>query len=312
MKYFTTLLFVILTFGFISCEEGGLLIESDISNETVVLIAPSDSTEVSSSTIFFDWEALEDATHYEIQIATPGFNNTQQLLLNSIDSLTFKELQLNTGDYQWRVKAMNSNYETQYTTASFKVTTIDTFSDNMVLLISPPENLITNSSSQNLQWQPVNGANLYRIRITDTFGVLEEELTSTNTNVAVTFPEGDFIWKVRAENETQNTLYSSRNILVDLTQPNTPILSNPENGETLTSQQVSFEWTRASIEGSVETDSIYVYRDMGLLNLVLKDLVTSPYETTLTNDTYYWFVKSFDEAGNESIQSSIFSFEVNE
>lgn len=295
----------------LACEEGGLLIESDISQRTVILNAPSDGVEISSNTIFFDWEFVEDATSYEIQVATPDFDNTQQLLLNTTDSLTFKELELNVGDYQWRVRAKNSGYETPYSTASFKVIPVENFSDNNVLLIAPQNNFVTNIPDQNLQWQIIAGATLYRIQILEN-GSVTDERTTTEDNFDYSFTEGSLTWQVRAENGTDNTLYTARDILVDVTNPNVPTLTLPENNTTLTSQDVSFEWNRKLVEGSAEFDSIYVYRDIDLTDLVVKDQGTSPFTSTLENNTYFWLVKGFDEAGNQSNDSDIFSFIVNQ
>ncbi len=294
-----------------ACEEGGLLIETDISDKTLVLLAPGDGVEVASNVVFFDWAAVEDATTYEIQVATPDFDNPQQLVVNVTDTITSYEQQLNTGNYEWRVRAKNSNYETAYTTASFKVVQAANFSDNIVVLSAPANNLVTNVAGQNLQWQSIDGATLYRIQILEN-GTITDEQTTAATNLDVTFPEGSHTWQVRAENGTENTLYSSREILVDITNPNTPTLTKPVDEVVLTSGGVSFEWTRAAIQGSVEFDSIYVYRDVNLTDLAVKDRATSPFDATLVNDTYYWFTKAFDEAGNESPDSSVFSFTVNE
>ena len=62
---------ILLLITMISCEEGGILFETDISEEEVVLLAPLDGAQVSGTTTFFDWEPLEDATTYEIQVAEP-------------------------------------------------------------------------------------------------------------------------------------------------------------------------------------------------------------------------------------------------
>lgn len=301
----------LLVLSLLACEEGGLLIETDITNSQVILLAPGDGVEVSSNSIFFDWEPVEDATSYEIQVATPDFDNTQQLLLNATDSVTFQELELNIGDYQWRVRAKNSGYETPYSTASFSIIPVENFSDNNVLLIAPQNNLATNIQDQSLQWQSIVGATLYRIQILENGAVIDER-TTTEDNFDISFTEGSLTWQVRAENGTDNTLYSSRDILIDITNPNVPKLSLPENNTTLTSQDVSFEWTRALVEGSVEFDSIYVYRDIDLTDLVVKDRGTSPFAATLENNTYFWLVKGFDEAGNESDDSDVFSFIVNQ
>lgn len=307
MKVFRYIVLFSLLFHF-SCEE--ILFEEDISDQSVILTAPSDGVEIASNAVFFDWEPIDEATSYQIQVAVPNFDDTQQLLLNVTDTISFYELELNVGDYQWRVRAKNDSYETLYTAASFKVVPVVNFSDFTVILDLPENNLITNEPVQNLQWQNVDGATLYRVQILDNGTVLQEQ-TTQDTNFDITFPEGSLNWQVRAENGTENTLYTERNILVDITNPNIPTLILPEDEAILTSGDVSFEWTREVIEGSTEFDTIYVYRDVALIDLVLSEQVTSPFETTLTADSYYWFVKAQDEAGNEGDDSSVFSFTIN-
>lgn len=291
-----------------SCEE--ILLEVDISDASVVLLAPANNVELPLNSILFDWEKVDDATAYEIQIATPNFDNAQQLSANTTDSITSYEISLNAGEYQWRVRAKNSSYETAYTKANFKVVPIVNFSDFTVLLNAPTENLITNEADQNLQWGVIDGATLYRIQVVNN-GAVVEEMTTENNTADLTFTEGNLSWQIRAENGTENTLYSSRNILVDTTIPNTPTLNLPANEAVLTLEDVSFEWTRAAIEGSAEFDTISIYRDAALTDLVLSEQVTSPFESTLTAGTYYWFVKAQDEAGNQGDDSSVFSFTIN-
>ncbi|GAB5400862.1 MAG: hypothetical protein Aureis2KO_24470 [Aureisphaera sp.] len=304
--------YLVIAVAFYACdEEGGLLIETDISNRTVTLIAPSNDTEISSNTVFFDWGTVNDATSYEFQIATPNFENPAQLVANTVDSLTTSQVELNVGTYEWRVKALNSNSETAYSSAAFQVVPIENFPDNTVILSNPTNNLVTNSANQTLEWQLIDGATLYRIQILEDGSVIDEQTTSTN-QFSATFSEGESTWQVRAENGTENTLYSARNILVDLTIPNTASLTAPVDETILTSGDVSFEWSRTPISGSIEIDSIYVYRDEILTDLVLKEQVTSPFNATLENDTYYWQVQAFDEAGNQGTGSSVFSFTVNQ
>ena len=296
-----------LIFNF-SCEE--ILFEEDISEKIVILLAPSDGVEIASNTVFFDWDPINEATSYQVQVAVPNFEDTQQLLLNVTDTITFYELQLNNGEYQWRVQARNTSYETQYTTANFSVVPVANFSDITVVLNTPEDNLITNVVDQNLEWQSVDGATLYRVQILEG-GIVSDEQTTEDSNLDITFPEGNQTWQVRAENGTENTLYSSRDILVDTTSPNTPILTLPLDESILTSGEVSFTWTRDAIDGSTVFDTIFIYRDAALTDLVLSEEVISAFETTLTNDTYYWFVKAHDAAGNEGEDSNVFSFTIN-
>lgn len=110
----------LVAFLFYSCEE--VFYEADISEIIVEILAPTDGVELTVGTQTFSWNQVEDADTYSIQIATPNFENATQILLDSVTTETSiaKEL-LTSGEYQWRVKAVNSEYETNYTTNSFSV-----------------------------------------------------------------------------------------------------------------------------------------------------------------------------------------------
>jgi hypothetical protein len=117
--------FFILFLVFIGCE--AVFVE-DISNESVILLAPSESSTVSSGDITFRWQLVDQAELYSIQIVSPSFENVNQFVLDTVvspvDSIqTSRSLtqDLDLGNYQWRVKALNSEYETQYSTVSFTV-----------------------------------------------------------------------------------------------------------------------------------------------------------------------------------------------
>tara|TARA_R110002051_G_scaffold2660_1_gene14286 strand:+ start:29010 stop:29363 length:354 start_codon:yes stop_codon:yes gene_type:complete len=114
-KYISTIL---LSFLLFSCE--AIFVE-DISQENVVLIAPSDNSEVATGNIHFNWQGIVDATNYQIQIATPNFNQASQVVLDSTVTATFFLKELGIGDYEWRIKASNSDYSTPYITNSFTV-----------------------------------------------------------------------------------------------------------------------------------------------------------------------------------------------
>ena len=180
----------------------------------------------------FNWNRVEEATSYRFQLADPNFENTRQLLIDSIiplDSLDNVGTSLNqtllNGNYAWRIKALNSNFETSYTTASFQV----------------------------------NG---------------DED--------------------------------------IDLVAPNTPALAAPTNGTTQNETAIAFSWTREDIPGTAERDSIYFYEEETLTTLISKDIGSNKtYAATVTSGTYYWFVKAFDTAGNESAASETFNFTIN-
>lgn len=92
----------------------------DISNDTVTLVAPSDNATLDLTSLTLTWNIFEDAEKYQIQIAKPNFENILQLVKDSTltgNSYTV-DLEPET-TYQWRVRAINSGYSTQYTTYTF-------------------------------------------------------------------------------------------------------------------------------------------------------------------------------------------------
>jgi len=110
-----------------SCED--LLEVPDISEESVELLAPSDSTTVVQSNVNFTWNEVFEATQYHVQVAAPNFENAAQIVVDTlivVDS-TFVSPRfakpLVDSDYEWRVKAQNSGYETEFSANKFSVNT---------------------------------------------------------------------------------------------------------------------------------------------------------------------------------------------
>lgn len=287
------------------------IFEDDISTETVTLIAPSEGAIITSDSVTFSWEEVIFAEEFTIQVATPNFENPIQVIVD--ETLTENSLSqmLTDGSYEWRVKAKNSSSETVYSSANFEVDSEISFEDQTVVIISPPDDFISNEPEINLQWQLVEGATLYRIQLIDPIDnsvVLEQ--TTIDTNIILTFPEGETTWQVRAENASANTSYSNQMLLVDSVSPNVPVLQTPMDLEEVPSATVTFTWTRDPIEGTAETDFIYIYSDVELTNLILNEEVSdNTFTTTLENSqTYYWLMNANDGAGNQSADSSVFSF----
>ncbi len=118
MKNIIALIIIISTF---SCEE--IINEQNITNDAIQLIAPSENVLLKTNKkIVFNWEALNGATAYKLQITTPNFSNATQLLTDTLVQRTdFSIESLPISAYEWRVKAINSAYETVFTTNGFIV-----------------------------------------------------------------------------------------------------------------------------------------------------------------------------------------------
>jgi hypothetical protein len=303
------LFFCFLSLLLFSCEK--IILVDNISDKEVMLVTPQDNAQFYAAGVSFTWESLENAEKYRLQIAKPNFANPAQIVLDTLISKTTYTKQLTIGNYEWRVKATNSSYGTAYKSRVFAVVSNDDFQSNTVMLVSPVNNLITNTALQNLTWQSILGATNYQVQVFDASNTVVKDQIVTSTNFSYTFPQGNYQWRVRASNGTNQTFYSSHAILVDTTNPNVPTLTDPGNTSVAPSTNVTFKWTRTAISGSAETDKIFIYTNSTLTNLQLSSETTSPFTTTLTTGTYYWVVKSYDAAGNTSNQSAVFNFSVN-
>ncbi|MEM7487369.1 MAG: hypothetical protein AAF348_19340 [Bacteroidota bacterium] len=222
---------VVVLLALLGCED--ILEVSDISDQTVPVLAPLEGSILTSNEVGFNWQRIDDATRFNIQIASPNFENATQIVLDSIiveDTLGNIETRivqdLFNGMYAWRIKALNSDYETAYTLNSFQV----------------------------------NG---------------DEDL--------------------------------------DIIPPNTPQLATPANGASQSDATVNFSWTREDVPGTAERDSIFIFSDESLQNLVTKALgANKTFTTNVATGTFYWRVRAYDAAGNESDNSTTFNFTVEE
>ena len=103
----------------LACED--ILPDQDISNDTVVLIAPSNDAVLNITTINFSWEAVQDADHYHLQIAQPSFQAALQIIQDTIITSNQYSTSLSANSYEWRVRGENGAYQTNYTTQNFSV-----------------------------------------------------------------------------------------------------------------------------------------------------------------------------------------------
>lgn len=105
--------------SFTACEE--LIEVEDISHKTVNILAPTQGSILNKTTLSFSWELVDASENYHLQVATPGFENAQQIVKDTILTGTHYLTTLEAKNYQWRVRAQNSGYTTAYTTQSFAI-----------------------------------------------------------------------------------------------------------------------------------------------------------------------------------------------
>jgi hypothetical protein len=111
-----------LKFWFIYLLSIGLLLpgcnevfEQNLNNQVVVLETPVDSLVSDNPSIVFSWNQMDASTFYVIQLASPGFDSLGSILLDTTISQNFYLGSLDSGTYQWRVRAYNSTSTTPFT-----------------------------------------------------------------------------------------------------------------------------------------------------------------------------------------------------
>ncbi|HEY3390350.1 MAG TPA: hypothetical protein VGK38_12300 [Prolixibacteraceae bacterium] len=288
--------------------------EEDISNQTVTLLSPGSGTETEIASQTFWWEKVEGASDYRLQVVTPSFESTETLILDTLISADKFTFTLYPSVYEWRVRAENSAWQTQWTKGQLQIYSTLDLTRQKVNLLSP--GLIINTKSIRFQWDGVTNAKSYSIvAYKDQWDGIS---AVTSTKVDTTFFEnelndGKYVWGVKAKNSISETLYSQKTLIVDTTPPTVPDLSSPSDSSAFTNTKVSFTWSSSDLTSGISQDTLKVFSDKSLTNLI-KSVATDSKaaEITFTNHAiYYWTVQSVDKAGNAGKTSDSFLFTIN-
>lgn len=94
-----------------ACEE---VLEPSLEDKKVRLMGPHNNLVTRDSLHSFFWEELKGATHYQLQVVTPGYANPVYLVADTTITKTFFDIELPAGAYQWRVRAKNSSTVSLY------------------------------------------------------------------------------------------------------------------------------------------------------------------------------------------------------
>ncbi len=292
------------------------VLEQDLDGDQVVLLAPADNLVTTNVAQVFWWEASDEVTGYRIRVVSPSFDSIASLVIDDqiTEGVTY-ETTLPAGVYQWTVVGTNSFSET--TPIIRNLTVLDDSTQNLltqtVLLVGPEDDLSQRDSIVSFFWQELEVATNYRIQIaTPDFSnsaFIVEDVLVESDNYETTLAEGDYQWRVRGENETSVTPYSTRTFNIDNSDPAAPILNTPNDRDTV-STPVFLSW---SIDESSSQDTLYIYSDSLLNNLVLQIGLTETSYTFMNGvlERYFWRLRSVDAAGNLSPFSSVRSFYLN-
>jgi len=101
---------------FVGCDD---IIEKDISKSFTEIIAPANNSTISGPEVLFWWNYVEGSDYYELQLVKPNFQSVEYLLADTIlekNKITFA---IDPGVYEFRIRACNSAYCTEYSYRNF-------------------------------------------------------------------------------------------------------------------------------------------------------------------------------------------------
>ena len=287
--------------------------ETQVDKDVIEVFIPRDSLVTDIVSQLFYWYPVNGVEKYELQIASPSFNQINQLVLDTNLSGTQFEFTLKPGSYEWSIRGYNHSSSTDYTTYRLYIDSTLNLTSQTILLTSPKDHDTSNQLAQHFNWQALYNAENYLFELYQPkqTGQLVYTMVTTDNFIYYNLPdEGSFEWRVRGQNSNSLSNFSTRQLFTDTTAPNIPSLLIPASNAILNAGDVSFEWSKSNGIGSSTFDTLYVALDSTLSSLKDKKHASYGEATidTLASGVYYWGVRSFDIAGNKSKMSAIRKF----
>ena len=307
----------------------------NITGETPVLILPMAHDTVATNPVHFKWEAIDGATEYHLQIASPSFSNISAYVLDSVVTGTDFYFELDSNQYELKLTASNNAYTSKtlgpvlfWVGATSNTTPVSA----QLVLTAPLNNTYLNSDFNGLfSWNALTGAANYEFELrkgvnfntgqiihTMTPGNSLDETLPSNT---LPLAEGQYTWRVIANDASSNYLTQKINsFIVDNTKPDSSVLNLPaNNGNVTIADSVTFTWTATPSTTSFHAPEFSIIEVSNSINFSTIIQTQTVYAQTkklalssLTiGNTYYWRVRVKDEAGNISSNSVIFHFTAN-
>src|SRR5581483_547239 len=290
------------------------------------------TTVLKSGTYFYKYE-LEVSTTSNfsspIQLLAPYTNAQTARIFNINDSYftPFSNLASNT-TYYWHVRACNASGPAGQCSA-WSATRYFRTAIQPPVLISPSNNFPEQSLRPDFDWQNVTGAGSYNLQISKYIN-FSPLVLNTNVVASAFTPAADLLsgstlyWRVRANPAPGNfgpSGWSEVRIFTTPKPPSVPILVSPANGALVTNRQPTLDWNNVVVpSGGAPFDhyEIQIADNPGFtgFNVIIAstttgDITASNYTPTsplITNTKYYWKVRSWDNAGNFSSWSAVWTF----
>jgi hypothetical protein len=296
---FVSLLMTIIFAG--SCKD---IIEENLSKSMITIVAPANNVSSSVATQFFKWEEVEGAETYQLQIVKPDFDSITQFILDTTIKTTQYSYVLQSGVYQWRVRAKNNTSNTDYVVHNLIIDSSLNLASDKVPLSTPADNSFSKRLTNTFRWQTLPNASYYTFRVfLNGTPIFSRDTTATTINYAFA-SEDTYQWNVLAYNSSSNSTSnggSPYTITIDTT---TPVAPNPTYlplNDTTSQNPVPITWSSAEAHATYQ---LLISKDSTFVNTgqTVKDTITSSLFYNFYNPTatlhYFWKVRAIDAAAN--------------
>lgn len=305
----------------VSCEK---IVAVDITNETPVLVLPSANDTVQINPVHFKWQAMEGATKYHLEIVTPSFGAISSYALDSIITGTNFYFALDSNEYELKLTALNAGYESKTTgPVKFWVGVQPSGSSGSMALTAPLDGAYVNGAfNKQFTWNSFTGTSSYEFSLrqgasfsTGTMLDAQNNISTTLYTTTATMTEGQYHWGVKAYlTNGGETVYTTRALFVDLTNPNTAVLSSPTDLSFLNPGFITFIWSNGTDPGTIQApvlSLLEIATDLGFTSLVHSSSIQgNTADVNLGSGNYFWRVSNSDAAGNAASSSAVFQFSV--
>ena len=278
-------------------------------------IYPSYGSNVSGTTILFQWSQVPDATTYYIQVATdPFFNNLiVDWNIGNYIGMSLTNCPDNGQIYYWRVAAGNAEGWSWFS-STYYVTNGPSAIPPAPALISPANGATVIGTSITFQWgQSARAANYYLQVATDSgfSNVVFADWVGNYIGITLTgLPDNGqrYYWRVAAGNSLGSSYYSSAWSVINgpSAVPPTPALISPADGAMVNGTSITFQWGQSA---RAVNYYLQVATDSSFSNVVYADWVGNYIGITLTGlpdngQRYYWRVAAGNSLGSSYYSSA--------
>lgn len=178
----------------------------DLNNQKLVLLKPANRDTSNQMKKLFSWQNLYNVEHYRFEVYQPDFSGQLVYSKDTPDDTITYHLPLE-GNYEWRVKGVNSGSSTVFTSRELY---IDTTPPLAPILKSPAKGIFLSGINVDFEWNKAvkTGSSTHDtlyLANDSNFVSLRRKIYSVNGRAtADTLSNGIYYWKVRSFDKAGN------------------------------------------------------------------------------------------------------------